>query len=66
MGYSVRTQRAGWRYTEWDEGPRRGGNCADEKDDLGELHNLASDPKHAKVVAEMQRLMKGLVGRQGE
>ena len=30
----------------------------DEEDDPEELRNLAADPKHAKVVAEMQALLK--------
>ena len=63
MGYSIRTDR--WRYTEWDAG-KQGSELYNEKDDPGELRNLAGDPKHAKVVGEMQRLMKGLVGRQRE
>jgi uncharacterized sulfatase len=59
MGYSIRTEP--WRYTEWDNG-NRGTELYNEKDDPGELRNLAADPKHATVVAEMQKLMK-TVGR---
>ena len=55
MGYSVRTER--WRYTEWDE-RKRGIELYDEVDDPGETRNLAADPKHRKVVTEMQRLLR--------
>ena len=55
MGYSVRTEQ--WRYTEWDDG-KRGVELYNEVDDPGEMHNLASDPKHQKTVTEMQRLLR--------
>jgi iduronate 2-sulfatase len=55
MGYSVRTEK--WRYIEWDEG-KRGTQLYDEADDPQELRNLASDPKHATVVAEMRQLLQ--------
>jgi uncharacterized sulfatase len=58
MGYSVRTEQ--WRYTEWDEG-KRGVELYDEKSDPSELRNLASDPDRAKVVEEMQRLLRTLM-----
>jgi uncharacterized sulfatase len=57
MGYSVRTEN--WRYTEWDEG-KRGAELFNEKDDPGELRNLAGDPKFKKVVGEMQSLLRRL------
>lgn len=55
MGYSVRTET--WRYIEWDEGTR-GSQLYNEIDDPQELKNLASDPKHATVVAEMRQLLQ--------
>jgi uncharacterized sulfatase len=54
-GYSVRTER--WRYTEWDDGAK-GRELYDHQADPQELHNLASDPQSASVVAELQALMK--------
>lgn len=60
MGYSVRTEK--WRYIEWDDG-KRGMQLYDEAGDPGELKNLAADPKHAKVVEEMQRLLRKMRGR---
>jgi iduronate 2-sulfatase len=55
MGYSVRTDR--WRYTEWADGTR-GAELYDEIADRAELRNLAADPQHATVVAEMKRLLR--------
>jgi iduronate 2-sulfatase len=55
LGRAVRTER--WRYAEWDEG-RAGAMLIDEVNDPHELKNLASDPAHAKTVAEMKRLLK--------
>jgi uncharacterized sulfatase len=55
MGYSVRTEK--WRYTEWDNGTR-GRELYDETADPGETRNLAPDPKHEKVVTDMQRLLQ--------
>lgn len=51
MGRSIRTER--WRYTEWDEG-RAGAELYDHDADPGEWNNLASDPKHAKIAAELK------------
>jgi uncharacterized sulfatase len=60
MGYSVRTEK--WRYTEWDKGGR-GTELYDEVNDPHESRNLASDPKHRKEVAEMQRLLRRVSGQ---
>jgi len=62
MGYSVRTPE--WRYTEWDGG-KRGRELYNEEEDPGELRNLASDPKHAKVMQDMQALLRRVVGGGG-
>jgi uncharacterized sulfatase len=59
-GYSVRNEK--WRYTEWEDG-KRGTELYDEEDDPDELRNLAADPKHAKVLAEMQGLLKAARGK---
>jgi iduronate 2-sulfatase len=59
MGYSIRTDK--WRYTEWDNG-KQGVELYDERKDPRESSNLATDPKHKKVVAEMQRLLKQVRG----
>jgi uncharacterized sulfatase len=57
MSYSVRTET--WRYIEWDDG-KRGVQLYNEIDDPGEMRNLAADPKHAKVVAEMRDLLQAM------
>ena len=54
-GHSVRTER--WRYTEWNFG-RGGSELYDHQNDPQELHNLAADPAHAEMVAEMKALLK--------
>ncbi len=60
MGYTVRTEQ--WRYTEWDDG-KRGVQLYDELKDPDELRNLASDPDHKKIVAEMQQLLRTTRGK---
>jgi len=55
MGYSVRTEK--WRYTEWEDG-KRGVELYDEIKDPREMHNLAVDNGHEKVVAEMRTLLR--------
>lgn len=52
LGRSVRTDR--WHYADWDEG-RAGAMLIDSHNDPGEHTNLAGDPAHAKVVAEMRQ-----------
>jgi len=54
-GYSVRTER--WRYTEWDDG-KQGAQLYDHDADPREFHNVADEPKYAKVVEEMKGLVK--------
>jgi iduronate 2-sulfatase len=55
MGYSIRTEK--WRYTEWENG-KRGVELYDETADPRELKNIAADPKHSKVIVEMQALLR--------
>ena len=54
MGYSVRTEH--WRYTEWD-GSASGSELYDHISDPHEWQNLARDPRYAKTVADMKKLM---------
>lgn len=54
-GYAVSTER--WRYIEWDEG-RLGSQLYDLEKDPKEYVNLAADPAHEAVVAEMKARMK--------
>ena len=54
MGRSVRTER--YRYTEW--GDEKMAELYDHQTDPREFTNLANDPKHARVVAEMRQLLK--------
>jgi iduronate 2-sulfatase len=60
MGYSVRTEK--WRYTEWDGG-KKGVELYDEAGDPRELRNVAADPKHQRVVTEMQQLLRRAAGK---
>ena len=55
-GRSVRTER--WRYSEWDGG-KIGSELYDHNSDPREYRNLAADPKHAKTVEKMKRLLQG-------
>jgi iduronate 2-sulfatase len=54
-GHSVRTER--WRYTEW-AGGEKGAQLYDHDKDPHEYVNLAKDPAHAGVVAEMKTLIR--------
>jgi iduronate 2-sulfatase len=58
FGYSLRTPR--WRYTEWDEG-QQGRELYDHDADPRELTNRASDPAHAKTIAELSQQLRAAV-----
>lgn len=49
-GYSIRNER--YRYTEWLEG-RAGRELYDHANDPEEITNLAENPDHAKIVAQL-------------
>ena len=53
-GYAVRSAR--WRYVEWSGG-EAGRQLYDMERDPGETRNLASDPAHAAVVAELKQAL---------
>ncbi len=55
-GHSVRTQR--WRYTQWDRG-EKGAELYDHDADPHERKNLAADPRHADIVAQLRGLLQG-------
>jgi uncharacterized sulfatase len=57
FGQSVRTER--WRYSEWNGG-EAGSVLFDHDADPHEMKNLAADPAHAQVVAEMKKLLAKL------
>ncbi len=54
IGRNVRTDR--YSYTEW--GDEKTAELYDHANDPKEYTNLAKDPKHAKIVAEMGQLLK--------
>jgi uncharacterized sulfatase len=54
-GRAVRTER--YRYIEWDEG-RQGAQLYDHEKDPQEMTNLADDPAHAKIRAELSALLR--------
>ena len=53
-GYAVRTTR--WRYIEWAAGDE-GVQLYDMDRDPNETRNLAADPAHAAVVAELRQVL---------
>lgn len=57
-GYSIRTER--WRYTEWLEG-QAGRELYDHGNDADEITNLADDPKHADLIADLSQRLKPYV-----
>jgi arylsulfatase A-like enzyme len=50
-GYAVRTER--WRYVEWEAG-EQGAQLYDMDHDPDETVNLAQDPRHAAMVADLR------------
>jgi len=55
IGRSIRTED--WRYTEWDEG-KAGTELYDEKNDKGEINNLAGKPNAAGIQKELAMLLR--------
>jgi arylsulfatase A-like enzyme len=60
LGKSVRTER--WHYVEWEDG-KEGSMLLDHDNDPDELKNLASDPRYAQTVKEMNELLKRIPER---
>jgi iduronate 2-sulfatase len=60
FGQSVRNER--WRYTEYS-GEGGGAMLFDHITDPHEMKNLAADPEHAKIVAELKELLAKLPPR---
>jgi arylsulfatase A-like enzyme len=59
-GYSVRTDR--WRYVEWDEG-RKGRQLYDMANDPHEMRDLASEPQHSEMVADLSARLRTYRGK---
>jgi uncharacterized sulfatase len=55
QGYSLRTER--YRYTEWNEGAE-GLQLYDHSSDPKEMKNLANDPAHKTVLAELAKQLR--------
>jgi uncharacterized sulfatase len=60
IGYSIRTEK--WRYTEWENG-QRGVELYDESGDPQESKNLAANPQHSRLVAEMRERLHRAIER---
>lgn len=58
FGYSLRTPK--WRYTEWAEG-EQGRELYDHEADPREQTNLADDPAHAQIVAQLSKQLREAV-----
>ncbi|PYS98256.1 MAG: sulfatase [Acidobacteria bacterium] len=58
FGRSIETAK--WHYVEWDEGGKLGNMLYALDDDPHELKNLSNDPKYAKVVGEMKKILSRL------
>lgn len=54
VGKTVSNER--WRYTEWDGG-KRGRELYDHTVDPDEYRNLADDPQHATIAADLKKLL---------
>jgi len=54
FGRSIRTPK--WHYVEWDDG-RSGNMLYAIEDDPHELKNLSNDPKYAKTVDELKKML---------
>ncbi|HEU0119338.1 MAG TPA: sulfatase [Bryobacteraceae bacterium] len=63
MGYSIRTER--YRYTEWQDG-QEGTELYDYQTDPNEKTNLAKSPAHAKVRAELQKMLQNTTKMRGK
>jgi len=59
MGYTIRTERH--RYTDWGEAEE----LYDYKTDPKEIRNLAKDPKHAKLKAELKARLTAITTSRG-
>ena len=55
QGYSIRTKK--WRYTEWNEG-RDGKELYNHEIDPEERINLASNPEHKQVIAQLSQAVQ--------
>ena len=54
LGRSIRTSK--WHYVEWDDG-KSGNMLYAVEEDPHELKNLSNDPKYAKTVDEMKKML---------
>ena len=59
IGYSIRTRR--YRYSEWGENGKAGAELYDHRADPQELKNLATDPAHKDLIADLSKMLRGRV-----
>ena len=62
MGYSMRTNR--WRYTEWIDrstGKSTAHELYDHEQDPGETVNVAQEPRHSKLTAQLSKQLRAAV-----